>query len=1042
MAPPPRRYSAAATAARIAAAFGPGMAYILLVRLTIQLSRPDITDSWQRPQDVRVPRDSYDVVVVGGGSAGATLAARLSEVQGWRVLLLEAGGDEPPLADVPLMFPALQLSPLDWRFQTEPSGEYCLAMRGSRCNWPRGRVLGGSSALNAMLYVRGNRRDYDRWAQLGNPGWSYDEVLPYFKKTEGVRIAALRDSPYHGSRGPLTVEEFRYHTPMLEAFLEAGREMGYGDTDVNGARQTGFTRAHGTLRDGLRCSLAKAFLRCHRHNLDISMHSHVVKILINPETKAAYGVTYRKNGALRTAKATREVVVSAGALHSPQLLALSGVADAGQLRRLRIPPLVHAPGVGRNLQDHVCLAGTVFTMHPPAGQYPVGPAFVVPRILTLSALINFAVNNSGPFYALPECEAMAFISTKYSNASTDWPDVQLFLASYGDNTDGGLFGKRAAGLHDDVYAAVFEPVLYRDSYSVLPLVLRPRSRGAVTLRSRDPLQLPRVVPNYFQDPHDLRVLVEGMKFAVALSKTKVMRRLGARVNERPLPGCEGSGAFGSDEYWECAARHYTQTIYHPVGTCKMGPASDPEAVVDHRLRVYGVRRLRVVDASIMPYIVSGNTNAPTVMIAEKAADMIKEDWGELHDGEWSHEEERTWDVDGSVQRQKRFSQEFQSKDAQETNWSQQVDSQWPVKQFPSPQSEEMDGIRQLDPTSSSKDHQPPITEVGWSHRDENIKSQVSRDRNWSELYKNKGVYGDFKGRDDTQVQDSYSEKQQHSAIEPPGTDEEDEGYKLEQQWISSAYQPLKFEQNSNKHETDNELTSDVLQPAEIHQKAQRQGAKERIWPSYTMGPKVIKSKEQSLQKKWSLDAAVLPELMRDPKPENIEHFVPPDQTNVKSIVKSSNAFSGQNEKIGTTWLSEETRKPEIERNDFYDASRQKSPGEKRKQLGDVSKRKWTSQYQKALVSKQRKEGEKTKNMWLAEETQSTIMGQKNWNRQTATKLFSEGSEQQVPEDLSWTDSFVKPYSGNLKYFVSERNGKTTTMWLSEKMQPAIVEEMG
>ncbi|XP_049839993.1 uncharacterized protein LOC126284824 isoform X2 [Schistocerca gregaria] len=923
MAPPPRRYSAAATAARIAAAFGPGMAYILLVRLTIQLSRPDITDSWQRPQDVRVPRDSYDVVVVGGGSAGATLAARLSEVQGWRVLLLEAGGDEPPLADVPLMFPALQLSPLDWRFQTEPSGEYCLAMRGSRCNWPRGRVLGGSSALNAMLYVRGNRRDYDRWAQLGNPGWSYDEVLPYFKKTEGVRIAALRDSPYHGSRGPLTVEEFRYHTPMLEAFLEAGREMGYGDTDVNGARQTGFTRAHGTLRDGLRCSLAKAFLRCHRHNLDISMHSHVVKILINPETKAAYGVTYR-----------------------------------------------------------------------------------------------------------------------YSNASTDWPDVQLFLASYGDNTDGGLFGKRAAGLHDDVYAAVFEPVLYRDSYSVLPLVLRPRSRGAVTLRSRDPLQLPRVVPNYFQDPHDLRVLVEGMKFAVALSKTKVMRRLGARVNERPLPGCEGSGAFGSDEYWECAARHYTQTIYHPVGTCKMGPASDPEAVVDHRLRVYGVRRLRVVDASIMPYIVSGNTNAPTVMIAEKAADMIKEDWGELHDGEWSHEEERTWDVDGSVQRQKRFSQEFQSKDAQETNWSQQVDSQWPVKQFPSPQSEEMDGIRQLDPTSSSKDHQPPITEVGWSHRDENIKSQVSRDRNWSELYKNKGVYGDFKGRDDTQVQDSYSEKQQHSAIEPPGTDEEDEGYKLEQQWISSAYQPLKFEQNSNKHETDNELTSDVLQPAEIHQKAQRQGAKERIWPSYTMGPKVIKSKEQSLQKKWSLDAAVLPELMRDPKPENIEHFVPPDQTNVKSIVKSSNAFSGQNEKIGTTWLSEETRKPEIERNDFYDASRQKSPGEKRKQLGDVSKRKWTSQYQKALVSKQRKEGEKTKNMWLAEETQSTIMGQKNWNRQTATKLFSEGSEQQVPEDLSWTDSFVKPYSGNLKYFVSERNGKTTTMWLSEKMQPAIVEEMG
>jgi glucose dehydrogenase (acceptor) len=245
----------------------------------------------------------YDFIVIGGGSAGAVVASRLSEISNWTVLLLEAGGDETLLSDIPMFMPALQLSPLDWQFKTEPSDTSCLAMNGRRCNWPRGKVLGGSSVLNALLYARGNAKDYDRWAALGNEGWSYREVLPYFKKSEDMRVDEHTDSPYHGTGGPLTVEEFAYKSPISETFLTSLREMGYEKRDLNGEKQTGFMASHGTVRQGLRCSTAKAFLRpaSRRNNLHISMHSHVEKILINKDTKRAEGVVFKKDaGGRRT----------------------------------------------------------------------------------------------------------------------------------------------------------------------------------------------------------------------------------------------------------------------------------------------------------------------------------------------------------------------------------------------------------------------------------------------------------------------------------------------------------------------------------------------------------------------------------------------------------------------------------------------------------------------------------------------------------------------------------------------------------------------
>ncbi|CAK9825472.1 Glucose dehydrogenase [FAD, quinone] [Anthophora retusa] len=617
---------------RIAMLYAPELSFLVLLRILIGRYRSDIIDSKSRVKPVLSSnlRSNYDFVIIGGGSAGSVLANRLSENKNCSILLLEAGLDEPDLSDVPAMFPILQLTPMDWQFKTNSSDNYCKAMNGHRCNWPRGKVLGGSSVLNAMLYVRGNKKDYDTWEEMGNPGWNYENVLPYFKKSENMTIEEYRHSPYHNTNGPLTVENFKYYSSVTQTLIKAGKEMGYEVVDINGPSQTGFTFSHGTLRNGLRCSTAKAFLRpaARRKNLHISTLSMVEKILIHDDgkSKTAYGVQFRIGSKRRIVKANREVILSAGAIQSPHILMLSGIGPKDHLNELNIPLVQDAPGVGKNLQDHVAIGGMNYLVTRPANDIDIGSfTFNLPKSITAEALRQFAMNSSGVLYSTTVAEGMAFINTKYANKSEDYPDIQLFLSSVSDNTDGGLFGKRDCNIRDEFYARMYENILYMDSYTIMPLLLRPRSRGYIKLKSSNPDDHPIIFPNYFDDPHDLEVLAEGAMFVHNMINTPTMKQLKARPNPNKIAECS-SFEYPSTDYWYCFARYYTLTIYHPCGTSKMGPSSDKMAVVDARLRVYGVDRLRVIDASIMPQISSGNTNAPTIMIAEKGADMIKEDW--------------------------------------------------------------------------------------------------------------------------------------------------------------------------------------------------------------------------------------------------------------------------------------------------------------------------------------------------------------------------------------------------------------------------------
>ncbi|XP_018787268.1 PREDICTED: glucose dehydrogenase [FAD, quinone] [Bactrocera latifrons] len=596
-----------------------GLWLIPLLLAAITYYRYDSVDPEARPIDQLNLYTEYDFIVVGAGSAGAVVANRLTEMRKWKVLLIEAGPDENEISDVPSLAAYLQLSKLDWQYKTQPSNKACLGMKNNQCNWPRGKVLGGSSVLNYMLYVRGNRHDYDLWESLGNTGWGYNNVLHYFKKSEDNRNPYLANNPYHGRGGLMTVQESPWHSPLVAAFVEAGREIGYENRDINGEKQAGFMIAQGTIRRGSRCSTAKAFLRPIRlrKNFHLSMNSHVTKVIIEPSTMRAHTVEFVKNGKVFRIRARREIILSAGAINTPQIMMLSGIGPKAHLEKHGIRVLQDLP-VGENLQDHVGMGGLSFLVDKPV-------AIIQDRFNPTALTMQYVLRERGPMTTLGGVEGLAFVHTPYSNNSIDWPDIQFHMAPASINSDNGARVKQVLGLKESLYQEVFKPIANKDTWTIMPLLLRPRSRGWVRLSSSNPFHYPLINANYFDDPFDVKTLVEGAKIALRVANAKVFKQFGSRVHQRPMPNCKKYKIY-SDDYLECQARTISMTIYHPCGTAKMGPAWDPEAVVDPRLRVYGVRGLRVIDASIMPTISSGNTNAPVIMIGEKGADLIKEDW--------------------------------------------------------------------------------------------------------------------------------------------------------------------------------------------------------------------------------------------------------------------------------------------------------------------------------------------------------------------------------------------------------------------------------
>jgi len=526
---------------------------------------------------------NFDYIVVGGGSGGCVLAARLSEDPSVSVALIEAGpADRNILIHVPAGLALLaQTHAANWNFSTVPQK----GLNG-RIGWqPRGKVLGGSSSVNAMIYIRGHRADYDHWASEGNEGWSYDEVLPYFRRAEhNERLS----NEYHGNAGPLNVMDLRSPNKTLQAFVDAGRQAGYPITDdFNGAEQEGIGPYQVTHRNGERFSAAKAYLTPNlgRKNLTVFTESHTTRLLF--EGRRAVGVEFRRAGRLEQVRANHEVLLAAGALQTPQILMLSGVGPAAELNRHGIAVLHDLPGVGRNLHDHV---DAVQVVDAPHLKETFGLSFsALGRVM--KAIPEWRRHRSG-MLTTNFAEAGGFVKSDPSEAI---PDLQLHF----------VVGK----LIDHGRKTVFG-----HGYSAHVCVLRPLSRGSVTLASADPFAAPLIDPNFFDHPDDMRRLVRGFRQMRTLMNQPALARLGGKELAR-------SADATTDEQIEQFIRTYGDTIYHPVGTCRMG--SGALDVVGADLRVHGLAGLRVVDASMMPRIVGGNTNAPTIMVAEKASDMIK-----------------------------------------------------------------------------------------------------------------------------------------------------------------------------------------------------------------------------------------------------------------------------------------------------------------------------------------------------------------------------------------------------------------------------------
>lgn len=527
-----------------------------------------------------------DIVVVGAGSAGCTLAARLSEDPNLQVTLIEAGSPSKyPWLNIPIGYFKTVGNPAhDWQFETQPEA----AMADRRLPWPRGKGMGGSSLINGMLYLRGHQQDYDRWQALGNPGWAWADVLPYFQRAMGTRPVQATD----GQNGPLWVSDLP-HDPLSDAFIAAAGQCGIAPIeDFNGGDNTGAAYFRMNTRHGQRMSTERAYLRraMHRPNLKVISGAQVTQVLLHGQR--AQGVSWTRDGQTHQLHARHEVVLCAGAIQSPQLLQLSGIGPAELLKRHQIASAIDLPGVGENLQDHL----------------QVRPSFRCQGVETLNDVANsrwrsardflrYQLTRTGPL-ATGVYRAGAFLSLD-NTTKPDWPNVQIHF---------GLVS----------FDRPHQPPHPFPGITLSACILRPESRGRIQIRSADPFSPPDIQARYLSAESDQRLAVQMVRKMREIASQAPLQRYIVQEHEPGAPTQSDADILD----W---VRRRAGSIFHPVGTCAMGPATDPMAVVDARLRVHGVQGLRVVDGSVMPRIVSGNTNAPIIMLAEKAADLIRED---------------------------------------------------------------------------------------------------------------------------------------------------------------------------------------------------------------------------------------------------------------------------------------------------------------------------------------------------------------------------------------------------------------------------------